>query len=91
MRAAGASDAEIQRYRVETDGPEAADRLAELDRRRAAWAARLQTFRAARAALLSAETEPAEPGLAVRRLLEGSFTPLEQIRVEATDHMDAAP
>ncbi len=45
MRAAGASDEDVRAYRVAQDGEEAADRLADLDRRRAEWQGRLAAFR----------------------------------------------
>lgn len=85
MREQGATDEEIRRRRVETVGEEAADRLAALDQRRAAWKERLAAFRAKRAAIVA--SEPSEPAqrAAVQRLLEESFTPEEQIRVRAAD------
>lgn len=90
MRAAGASDAQIAAARTAALGPEAAARLAELDRTRVAWDERLARFRAARAALL------ADPGLddaarnrRIAELLAGSFTPEERIRVEALDRIAA--
>lgn len=89
MRAAGASDADLHAARVAADGPEAADRLAELDRRRASWAARLQAFRAARAALQRNEPDPDRQRVAVTRLLDASFTSLEQVRVDAADRLAA--
>ncbi|MFT3766811.1 MAG: lipase secretion chaperone [Minicystis sp.] len=88
MRAAGANDADIRAYRVATAGEEAADRLAELDRQRAAWKARLAAFREARAALERSEPDPGRRRAAVQRLLDQSFTPMEQIRVEAADRME---
>jgi lipase chaperone LimK len=89
LRAAGAGDAEVQGYRVANDGAEAADRLAELDRRRAAWSARIEAFRAARAEIVRTEPDPDQQRLAVRQLLEASFTTLEQVRVDATDRIAA--
>jgi len=89
LRNAGAGDADLHAYRTANDGAEAADRLAALDQRRAAWAARLQAFRAARAEILRTEPDADQQRLAVRQLLEASFTTLEQVRVEATDQMAA--
>lgn len=89
MRAAGATDAEIRAHRVATAGEEAADRLEELDRRRAAWKARLDAFRKARASIVAAESDPARRKAAIDRLLEQSFNEMERIRVEAADAMDA--
>jgi lipase chaperone LimK len=89
MRANGASDDDVRAYRVATVGDAAADRLAELDRRRAAWQARLTAFREARAAILRTENDPDRQRAAVQKLLDGSFTPLEQIRVAAADQIDS--
>jgi lipase chaperone LimK len=88
LRAAGASDADIAAARTRALGADAAARLAEMDRTRAAWDARLARFRAERAALLAA------PGLdddtrqqKVTELFERSFTPPERMRVEALDRL----
>jgi len=89
MRAAGATDDQIREHRIATDGVEAADRLAELDRTRADWKRRLDDFRKARTGLEQSEPDPAQRSLAVQKLLDTSFTPQEQIRVHAADAMDA--
>jgi lipase chaperone LimK len=86
---AGAGEDDLRAYRTATAGAEAADRLAELDRRRAAWKARVDAFRAARAALASSEPDPDRRSAATARLLARSFSPLEQIRVDAADRLDA--
>jgi lipase chaperone LimK len=90
MRAAGASDQQIAAERTAALGSDAATRLADLDRARVAWDARLARFRAARAALR------ADPGLddAERRrrideLLAQSFTPEERIRAVALDRISS--
>jgi lipase chaperone LimK len=90
MRAAGATEDDIRAHRVATAGEEAADRLAELDRQRAAWRARVAAFRAARAEIARTVADPAQRQAAVQRLLEESFTPMERIRVEAADQIDGA-
>jgi lipase chaperone LimK len=90
MRAAGAGDDQIATARTAAFGPEAAARLAELDRSRAAWDARLARFRAARAALLADPgLDDAERGRRIAELLAQSFTPEERIRVEALDRIAA--
>ena len=48
VRAQGGDAAQVQALRERLAGPEAAARLADLDRRRADWDARVQAFRAAR-------------------------------------------
>lgn len=88
LRAAGASDDDLYRRRVETYGEEAADRLAALDRARAAWRRRVSSYREARAAIERGGGDPARREAAVQALLEASFTPLEQIRVGAADTID---
>jgi len=89
MRRAGASDDDVRAYRVASAGEEAAERLAALDQRRAAWKARVDAFRAARAEVQRTEADPARQRAEVQRLLEGSFTPLERIRGEAKESMDS--
>jgi lipase chaperone LimK len=81
LRAAGASDEDLHAYRVAVDGEEAADRLDALDQARAAWRARLDAFREARAAIEASQPDPALRAAAVQQLLDASFTPVEQLRV----------
>ncbi|XXY49333.1 lipase secretion chaperone [Sorangium sp. So ce269] len=83
LRDAGASDEELHAHRVATVGPEAADRLAELDRRRAAWQRRLDAFASARAALAATVADPEARHAAEEALLAGAFTPEERLRVRA--------
>ncbi|HET7500999.1 MAG TPA: lipase secretion chaperone [Kofleriaceae bacterium] len=90
MRAAGASDAEINATRTAALGADAAARLAELDRQHAAWNARLAQYRAARAAILAdSRLGDAERQRQIDELLARSFTAQERIRVETLDHMAA--
>jgi len=89
MRAEGASDDEIRRFREERWGEEAAGRLADLDKQRAEWNKRLEAFRQKRAELEASISDPARRDAAVQKLLEESFTPQEQIRVSALDKMNA--
>jgi lipase chaperone LimK len=97
VRARGGGDAEIQALRERLAGPEAAARLADLDQRRAAWDARVDAYRAARARLEhDATLTPDARAGAVARLLSESFTPAERLRVAALDRLaanaaDAAP
>ena len=90
MRAAGASDAQIAAARTAALGADAAARLAELDRSRTAWDARLTRFRAARAAVLAdPQLDDAERRRRIAALLDSSFTTEERIRVEALDRISA--
>ena len=75
--------AETQSFRERTFGPEGAVRLAALDDARARWAQRLEAFREERARL--------GDDAAASRLLASSFTPEEQVRVEALERMAGRP
>jgi lipase chaperone LimK len=83
LRAAGATPEELRRHRVATVGQEAADRLADLDRRREAWSQRVEEFRKERARIAAAMQDKRARGAAEQALLERSFTPQEQLRVRA--------
>jgi lipase chaperone LimK len=73
MRAQGASEDEVYRMRAASLTPDAATRLAELDREEAAWKTRIATYQARRA------TDPA----ALQALRDELFTPDEQKRLRA--------
>ncbi|WP_437971455.1 lipase secretion chaperone [Sorangium sp. So ce260] len=80
---AGASEEELHAHRVATVGPDAADRLAELDRQRAAWQQRLDAFEDARAAIAATVADPEARRAAEEALLARAFTPEERLRVRA--------
>lgn len=83
----GASDEEIRSFREATLGADAAQRMEELDHQRAAWSARVDSFRAARDAIRASDPDHAEAR--IEALLEASFSPLERIRVGAIDRMSS--
>lgn len=88
LRAQGASEAAITASRTATFGADGAARLAELDRTRAAWDARLAQFRAARAAIVGdAQLDAAEQQRRVEALLAQSFSDGERIRVRAIEQL----
>jgi lipase chaperone LimK len=88
VRARGGDDAAVQALRERLAGPEAAARLADLDRRRGDWDARVAAFRAARARVeQDATLTPDARTAAVARLLAESFTPPERVRVAALDRV----
>lgn len=89
LLATGATAEDLHQYRLSTVGDEATARLEALDRQRAEWRQRLETFRAKREALRLAEPDMAAREAAVQRLLIDSFTPEERPRVEAADALDA--
>lgn len=80
LRAAGADEAEIQRFRSGTLGPAAAERLGALDRQRAAWKARVEAFRAERDVRCPTQ---ADPRACETALLEAAFDTRERLRVGA--------
>ncbi len=85
MRQSGASDDDIYRVRAAAFDPQAAARLAELDRDEAAWKARIQTYLAARDQVLLAQAGQSEPLrlAALAALRTAQFTPDEQKRLAA--------
>jgi lipase chaperone LimK len=89
IRARGGDEAEIAAVRERLAGPEAAARLADLDRRRSAWQARVAAFRAARDRVQhDATLSPDARAAAITRLLDESFDPAERRRVAALDRID---
>jgi lipase chaperone LimK len=86
LRAGGASTADIQELREHAVGREAAARLAVLDQQCAAWQARLDEYRAARAMVEhDPGLDPAARARAIDALRGARFTPTEQLRVAALD------
>jgi lipase chaperone LimK len=90
MRAAGATDGDIQAVRIQASGPEAAARLRELDRARVDWQARVSDFRARRAALAAGESDPAALERKVHELVISMFSEPEQVRIAALERADGA-
>jgi len=85
LRAAGATDEEIQRHRVDAVGQEAADRLKDLDQQRAAWKKRVAAFQAERDAIVRSQPDSAARDTAIQKLLNDSFSPEERLRIKALD------
>ena len=85
MRQNGASDDEVYRLRAATFDPEAAARLAEVDRDELAWKARIQAYLAERDQLLLATARQPEPArqAALAALRTSQFTVDEQKRLVA--------
>lgn len=79
LRAAGADEAEVRRFRTGTLGEDATARLEALDRERAAWKERLDTFRREREQRCHGAGDTA----CETALLQASFDAREQIRVRA--------
>ncbi len=77
MRAQGAGDNEVYRARAAAFTPEAAARLAELDREQAQWQARIAAYREQRRQIAPGDTE------ALQRLRDAGFSAQEQKRLAA--------
>jgi lipase chaperone LimK len=89
LRAAGGSDAEVRALREARFGPEAAERLAALDRTRAEWDARVAEYRAERDRVAARESDPAARAAALAALRDARFEGPERLRVEALERMEA--
>jgi lipase chaperone LimK len=93
LRRAGASDAQLQAYRQQRVGAEAAARLQDLDRQRAAWDLRMQALRSGRQQIvasvgLSADDKQRE----IDALIARDFSaPGEATRARALIGVAAAP
>jgi lipase chaperone LimK len=83
LRDEGAGEDEVWRLRAAAVSPEAANRLADLDREEAAWKARIADYLAQRRALLSSDSTAAGHQDAVAALRSRLFTPDEQPRLPA--------
>ena len=83
IRAAGGSEDDVYRMRAAATSPEAANRLAEVDRDEAAWKARIATYQAERGAVLAAPGDEAAHASAMAALRNRLFTPDEQRRLAA--------
>ncbi len=83
IRADGGSEDDVYRMRAAATSPEAANRLADLDRDEAAWKARIAAYQAQRSAVLAAPGGDADHAAAMGELRNRLFTPEEQRRLAA--------
>jgi len=83
IRAQGGSEDDVYRMRAAATSPEAANRLADVDRDEAEWKARIATYQAQRGAVLSAPGSDADRQAAMDDLRNRLFTPEEQRRLAA--------
>jgi lipase chaperone LimK len=83
IRAAGGSEDDVYRMRAAATSPEAANRLADVDREEAAWKARIATYQSQRGAVLAAPGDEATHAAAMAELRNRLFTPDEQRRLAA--------
>ena len=89
LRASGAGPAAVAAERERRFGPEAAERLAALDLRRAAWSERVAAYRAEREALRARELPAEAYTEELSRLRESRFEGAERLRIEALDRLEA--
>lgn len=89
LRAAGAGEAEIAAERERRFGPEAAERLAALDRRRADWNGRVTAYRRERDALRAQGLAEGEYRAALAALRDAHFQGPERTRIDALDRMES--
>lgn len=91
-QARGGTPEELRAARVALVGEAAADRLEALDAQRAAWAQRVNDYRAAVARIeQDASLSPALRDQAVQQLRQSAFTPAEWPRLEAALQMAGMP
>ena len=83
IRAQGGSEDDVYRMRAAATSPEAANRLADVDRDEAAWQARIAAYQAQRAAVMSSAGSDADRQAAMSDLRNRLFTPDEQRRLAA--------
>lgn len=83
LRAQGGSEDDVYRMRAAATSPEAANRLADVDRDEAAWKARIAAYQAQRGALLATPGSDADRTAAMSDLRNRLFTPEEQRRLAA--------
>ena len=86
IRAQGGSEDDVYRMRAAATSPEAANRLADVDREEAAWKARIAAYQAQRAAVLTAPGDDAGRAAAMSDLRSRLFAPEEQRRLAAYEN-----
>ena len=83
IRAQGGSEDDVYRMRAAATSPEAANRLAAVDREESAWKARIAAYQSQRSAVLAAPGSDADRAAAMSDLRNRLFTPEEQRRLTA--------
>ena len=83
IRAHGGSEDDVYRMRAAATSPEAANRLADVDREVAAWKARIADYQSQRGTVLTAPGSDADHAAAMSALRNRLFTPDEQRRLAA--------
>jgi len=83
LRAQGASEDDVYRLRARELDPQAAARLAEVDREEAAWKGRIARYLDERARLLKAQAPESERQASVAQLQQSLFSEAERPRLVA--------
>ena len=83
IRAQGGSEDDVYRMRAAATSPEAANRLADVDREESAWKARIAAYQSQRSAVLAAPGSDVDRAAALSDLRNRLFTPDEQRRLAA--------
>ena len=83
IRAQGGSEDDVYRMRAAATSPEAANRLADVDRDETAWKARIAAYRSQRAGVLAAPGSDEDHAAAMSELRNRLFTSDEQRRLAA--------
>ncbi|MES1951712.1 lipase chaperone [Salinisphaera sp. S4-8] len=92
MREQGASDAEIRERREALLGPQAAQRLEQIDAQRAQWQQRVADYSAERARILANDgLAPDDRERAIEALRQAHFNDAERRRIQSLEHIQAEP
>ena len=92
MREQGASDAEIRERREALLGPQAAQRLEQIDAQRAQWQQRVADYSAERARILANDgLAPDDRERAIEALRQARFNDAERRRIQSLEHIQAEP
>lgn len=83
LRAKGGSDQDVYQLRAKAFSPEAAARLAEVDREEAQWQARIARYLAQRSQIVQNTPNPVQQQQAIAQLRAQQFTSEEQLRLPA--------
>lgn len=88
LRRQGGTDAEVYQLRESFFGPDAADRLAQLDQSRQQWRERTSQWLGERDRLIARQDiDPADRERQIEQLRGNFFTPAEWQRVKALEHL----
>lgn len=90
LRAQGAGEDEVRQLREQHFGPEAAERLQQLDQARREWDSRYAAWRAERAAIQASGLAEADREQALEAAMAEHFSEQERRRVQALDRLQAA-